>query len=716
MALNQQQLSRLHQLEQEEAEYQEKIAPAGLTAVQNQRLQQLEAEEAEYQASIEAPTQEQGFLGKAADVLVGAGEVYDKFGGGASSRAALAQLTPMGTTDPFSAAAQQYGRGGAPTGKEIVTSLGASTEPLNVAEPFETPTNQIAIPGRGREIMRPIGQETEIVPVKEETSFLPSPAGIGGLAVDVIADPLAFVPVGKVLKGIGRGAKYVSKYILKGTAAAADLAVGTKTISNTGKVIGETTAEVASSIRNSFKPNIAKDFDELSSFAKANNIDVVKLPESFEFGKGSFIDKTTAVRRDASDAALNTYKESFQETIRATDDKIRQIGGGDALDKVSGGSHLIDSYKAGKQAILDTADVTHGSIIREAPGLTLSPGAEKDMNRLLNRVGGYAKRRSKLDSTSIRKSAREIQNSVNDLRSGGNSYADVQEMRSIIGEIAFKDLGKSDIITKDVQKLRDLYFESGDVLKKTISESIGDSIFGKNAVEALEQSNLAISNLKKNQKILKVLENPNLANEAAFRIVEKGSTRELQALKEIVSEADFKKLKGAFLGNIVKRNQEGDILFRSTFNNLRSKAPQAGEILTEAERVDFSKMLDFGDRFGGEIFNKSGTAITEKLGTVASIANTIRKTAGVDAMVSIFKEGARGRSQLRKIEKLAQAGSKAEAITAVKKMRLPRRAKNAALERINGFSAKDFLPRGKKGIAKASQVMSTQRESNRRDK
>ncbi len=131
------------------------------------------------------------------------GQYIDKYTGG-PVRAGISAA--QAGENPISAYAKQFGEPGAPTGKEIATTAGLSTTPI--------PPHRIGS-----------------MPYQPKPGEGISPAGMGGLAVDVLADPTlavqggmrAFPAAAEALSPIAKGAKGL---LQKGLGTAAELSSG----------------------------------------------------------------------------------------------------------------------------------------------------------------------------------------------------------------------------------------------------------------------------------------------------------------------------------------------------------------------------------------------------------------------------------------------------------------------------------------------------------
>ncbi len=228
---------------------------------------------AKYAAS--APPESPGLLSQLGSAaLTGAsdlGQYIDKYTGG-PMRAGISAA--QAGENPISAYAKQFGENGAPTGKDIATKAGLSTTPI--------PPHRIGS-----------------MPYQPKPGEGISPAGMGGVAVDVLADPTlavqgglrAFPAAAEALSPIAKGAKGL---LQKGLGTATELSSGVpsedaiRLMQNPSGVLNPKSAlDIAGNARNELLARSAQEGQQIGEARKAfankfgnSNVDTTPVIES----------------------------------------------------------------------------------------------------------------------------------------------------------------------------------------------------------------------------------------------------------------------------------------------------------------------------------------------------------------------------------------------------------------------------------------------------
>jgi hypothetical protein len=179
-----------------------------------------------------------GFLTHSGRAILGgitqAGQTIDSYGG-APTRAAIASLqNGGGASGAMSAFKNQFGSDPnlAPTGKDIAAKAGFSTDAL--LSPNAQKLASAAIKSG------PLGFIADkAMPGSVENAVSASPAAIVGTGINVAADPMTYVPVGDVAKGIVGSVAKSADAIGEGATALGRTAstAGTKAVSKLGSVL-----------------------------------------------------------------------------------------------------------------------------------------------------------------------------------------------------------------------------------------------------------------------------------------------------------------------------------------------------------------------------------------------------------------------------------------------------------------------------------------------
>lgn len=580
-------------------------------------------------------TEEGGILSSIGSGIVKAGEFIDSYSG-APTRAALGAAVTG--NNPLTAFGEQFGEDPklAPTGKEIARVIGFSPDPLS--------SRPVPVEGaHGRIITDP---KTGGPLMKQEVS----PAGMVGTIIDIGADVSNFIPVGMVVKAGAKGTtnalKAAGKFALKGSVAAADIATGTKVASESAETVSKYIDRVVNSTKSRFNPKQAPDFETYTEIAKKNNIDPSILPETVEFGPNHTITKKSQVMAEGpgGEVIQDRYLKAQGAVEDALDNQIATIGGGVKHTDADAGQMLIDSYNKGIKSFFDQDMITHQKVINDNPGIILNQDALKSVQSkvkgLKNKATGRARRgfgEQQAQANQLLKDLDVLERSFD--KNGNLSYKRASEMLTNLGEEAFRKNPAGSKTPIDQKGLQELYFS----LRDAMYESAGHTL-GKEKATELAMNNQIISDfLKEKGRISKLFEG-DIAPEKLFkRIAESGDTKQINAIKEIMSPDDFRKLKGAMLNKVIIRNAEGSPLYKSTIRNLERKKSLLAEAFSPEEMKEFTDVLRLGDRVGDFVFNTSKTNTAARFSATDWLKEVV--AGGTDELtLEKLKERARGKS------------------------------------------------------------------------
>lgn len=607
----------------------------GLTPEEEQELQELEKE---------ASGENMSFAEKGIEFLSKIGEFADKFTG-APTRKAIGTLQEGGDLgEAASSFGEQFGEDPslAPTGEEIAMEEGLSNVPRQA---------EIELPPREQAIAK-ASTGKEPGPMKVD---IPSPAGAAGLAVDVVADPLILIPGVPIVKYAGKGAGKAGKLALKGSAKAADLAAGTKKFSQTVDFMGDAVKNTSEALSKFFKPTLADDFEDLKLVAEKNGINVDSLPESIEFGEGSIISRASRAQAEGplGEKRLKQFQEVFDQTQNAVENRIEEVAGGIPLDRTSAGGMIRESYDNAVEKFFDGLEVTYDSIVRGkkgpdgefivAPekGLQLTGEAQQSLNSALSGLEKFSKGRMKRGvSAAQRSQGKDLLNAVQAIRETGGSFKQTVEALRMIGEAAFKSKNQLELLPTDVQRLRKLYRTVSDALVDTVRKDVSPEF-----ADELVENNKALSQFFSDKSILSDIGKKNLSDERLFEgLILRGDTKKIDALKRVLPPEDMQKLKGAFLDSLIngKRNIEGEIGFKTAFNQLRNKRQVIEALFEPHEITPLLEVLKFGNRLGNPIMSTSGTGASNVLNDLLS---GVKQGISNEAVINRLKETARSGGQ-----------------------------------------------------------------------
>lgn len=570
---------------------------------------------------------------EAPGLLTRALRAYDAYGGGASTRAAVGALQEgQSLGDALSRAAAVYGEDPtkdtvygkrAPTGREQAIKAGAPVTSL-----IDYVREKTGIP---REIV------AQALPVVGNIDA----ADAYGLVLDAVQDPVPLA--GPLIRGALKGGAGIAKAVT-GPAARA---VGETVAESTA---GKTTAKVAEGVKGlidtHINPKRADDWAELEAIAAKNGIDPAKLPESVEFGTGSYIDTLGRKVREGTlgKASQKLFAASRDEVQAAAKNLAAKVGGGQVLDPVEAGVKLRESYDEAYRQFFDTIEVSYDTVIKDYPGLKLSPDAAKKLDSALLGVERFAKGRAERGVTqTFRAQAEGLINSVEAIRKSNGSVKQTVEALRDIGEAAFTAQNSLAAVPPDVAKLRKLYGDITEALHTTIKQDVKG---GEEISQSLREANAKMTEwFGEKSVIAKTLGDKNLAPEKVFeRLVMNGDTKKIEALNFILGAERMREIKGAALGEILRSNQYKDKLinFNAVRNDVRDKQFVLGKLLAPDELKDFDDLVRLGDRFGDPRLSTSGTGASNEMGkgVVKASADASGNIATLEAVKARARKGA----------------------------------------------------------------------------
>lgn len=548
--------------------------------------------------------------------IIYVGEKIDQYGG-APSRAGVKAI--MDGANPITAFGSQFGEdpSEAPTGAALAKDMGFSDQPLPYGGSYKGMAMQ------------------DVQPLPDENPN-PSSAGVVGLGIDIVADPLNLVGLAPA-----KALKFGKNATKAGVSTAKQGAKALPGVEATGNILKSSASATSEALSRMFKPSQAPDFDSMKVIAKKHGIDPEDLPEAIEFGEDSFISRAARHRAEGvvGEPYLKKFNETYEKIQDATEKQIAKLSGGSVPDPVEAGQLIREGFDKGVDDFFNNIEMTHNKVIKAIPQLTLSPESFAKIESKLNGLEKWAKGRISRGFTNAQRAqAQQVLRAVQAARRSNQSYKQTVETLRDIGEIAFKSENILADVPPDIRKFRDLYFTIDEALIDTVEKSAGRPV-----ADSLRLSNEKITKfLGEKSAVAKAIGNKNIAPEKVFRLlIENGDTRKINALKEILPPETFKQLKGAFLASQIKKNADEIFSFKTYHNSLRNKRNVVGALLDPNEIDSISELISLGSRMGNPILSSSGTGASN---VFSDIGKGIRSGLESDLVIGKMKQSARSRS------------------------------------------------------------------------
>lgn len=381
------------------------------------------------QSFVDAPLEAAKALGRAGlEGVAYVGEKVDRYTGAPTRAGIYAAQTG---NSPLSAFAKQFGNPSAeaPTGKDIASKAG-----LSRAETISIPYLSEAFPNA-------IGKV--------------SPAGIAGLIVDVLADPLNVIPGVEAAKLTAKGMKAGAKYSGKMAVKAGDAVTNSKGFSTAVRIGQESLDSLANPIQKLINPKVHDKYIDYVDTAVKNGIDPEFLSHAHKYGDDSFISRgSRQVREDvAGEPARLKFREGVRATSEAIDKKIGTISGGASRTAFDAGEAIRKGFDEGTQAVFDKTDLTFNTIAQQVPGLKINPGERVKLTNALKELEQFGEKRSSMGVLGTqREQANQILRAIGAVKSAlgpklkmtagqiGDLKNELGRMSTSLGDVAGKSL------------------------------------------------------------------------------------------------------------------------------------------------------------------------------------------------------------------------------------------------------------------------------------
>jgi len=347
--LSQQEEQELALLEQEEAQLNQQAPTGALSPEEEQELALLEQEELELGVE-EAEDREKSLLEKGIALGVSLGEMYDKYLLPSTVRSTLGSIAKGKGLEEAQFMPETKE---APRGVEIARDLGISDKPMSMQQLEQEMPSEALLTGLfseevSKEQAKPAPELSDLEEkVLQDKGALLSPAQIAGTGIDVAADPTIFLgplkTAGKLLKG-------GTKFALRSSAKAADVAALGGKAEKALDVAGTIAQSTKKRLADAFKPAVAIDAGTFFEIADKNNIPRDLLPEAIEFGKRSVVSK---LGRKVTETGGELAQRADKYVVRlnqAMNEKLNKIVPVGIPNKDEAGNLIREAYDEGLEA------------------------------------------------------------------------------------------------------------------------------------------------------------------------------------------------------------------------------------------------------------------------------------------------------------------------------------------------------------------------------
>jgi hypothetical protein len=571
------------------------------------------------------------------DVLAPVGTALDQYGGGASARAFIGELQTPGKdlVDAGAAAYEQYGKKPsiAPSGPQIMKRAGVPDTALSDVFP-----GMYSESGEGLAFQR-------------GGMFDPTASGAAGFGVEVLADPLNLIPGVAIAKGAKAGGKVAgqaAKIIGKEGGRAAIVGAGKlagKTIDTfkkaavgTGQAIGSaadiatgvgkgesTISKSVNAVIDSYKGKLSKAVDKNLDIAARIGLDPADLPASIVFdGAIPRFERSIAMGPTGGEF-LRKIDDFYDALDTKAIQKVEEIAWApkSTLTPEAVGDFMVDSVENATGNLFKNNEVRYSTIINNPKKpINLSTTAS---NRLLNSLENLKSRATKMmkiqDPTMQAQAARLLQN-INGIQDYANMGGKTQvgmfnrpdldffvENMKAIREVAYPTKSAQSVIqvTPDMQKTyQEMY--------RALNKSVIDSVFShdRKLGQELLKSNEAITKFSRDvEPINKLIGGGRVSGSALFNTI-KGDAKKIEALKNVMTPNEFKKIKGSLVQDILNINAENQLVYSASKKGFDSKKTLLSKFLSKKEMADLEDILHLGVQGEGRIGSLPQTGATVK--------------------------------------------------------------------------------------------------------
>lgn len=407
----------------------------------------------------------------------------------------------------------------------------------------------------------------------------------------------------------GMGIKAAAPTIGRAGAAVGELVKKTPVVGpvvETVETAAKSTGEVISNLKKALTTKVAKDAPEFFAIAEKHGIDKSLLPEAVEFGPTSAVSRGARVAAEGpfGEERLARYAQAQQQVSNAVSAELDRLAPMRPQGAVDSGQFIVDSVNESVKDFFGNLGETYSNMVKNAPGVKLSPQSQKNIASKLEGIRTFAIGRTTRGIGSQKQEAKSLLEAVKSLKNNNGSLKQITEALQNIGEEAFKKGSAQNRLPVDRQRLQQLYFDVQKEVIGTVRE-----VFGEEAAENLVRNNKLIHDfLGQNSILQKTIGRDAIAPERVFdSLIKNGDTKKIEALTSIIGTEKTNQIRGSFLDSLIKRNDDGVIMVKQTMNALEKNKPVLSKLFKPDEIKEIGDLLRLQDRFGPPVMSSSGT-------------------------------------------------------------------------------------------------------------
>lgn len=461
----------------------------------------------------------------------------------------------------------------------------------------------------------------EIIPVVQEAGMLKKAAQLGGQAALSGGAEQALMTsaqnIGKetspatYLEDIGKTATFsggVSSFVPIVRAAKIATTPGLRKASSAISNVAEDAKVAKNYIQQTFKPQLADDFERSAAIAEKIGINPEDLPEATKFGANSFASRAARAEAEGmlGQPRLDKFKKVADKTSEAFDLELNKLAGVDVknISPVKIGEEIKDKYLSKVDDTIKQADATYRGLSNQlGEGASMPTEVAKNFSKKISEVEARANSLLASGSKASEAQAKEILANIKKLKSLKTLNDQVTFMQTIGKEAYDKSSILQGQLRADTKSKRKIY----DALREGITDSFR-VYHGEDVANKLLENNKALTELFSDQNLIgKQIKSAKSGEEIFNNLIDKGTSSEIEALTKYVPEETIRKAKAAYLNSIAGRNNQGQVIFDNLPKKLEKKSLQIGNLFSQEELAPFADISQLGSTYGQPTLSSSGT-------------------------------------------------------------------------------------------------------------